>query len=280
MVAIEPTPGIHKGVPFIDYLRWPILSQSVLKEGRESMAHLHAALLGHTAIEPTDDMILGSALHTAFLEPDLFSEKVALWNGKRRYGNEWDAFQWQHRGKAILTPGFYERCVGMVEALRRHPEVMAWQDRIEAVEVSCVGSVAGVPFKGRVDALTADPIWDIKKTRKTTDRAINATILAFGYHIQAYCYRELFNRDRFCLAFVEDRVPYDVRVVELSDTWLKIGEQETVGLLQSYQHCMKTGVWPGRSDTIEIIEPPTFLSDLYSAADEITFEGEAAFVKE
>lgn len=271
-----PKPGIHKGVPFAEYLRWPLLSQSVLKKGTESMGHLRYAMLRETGIKPTDDMILGSALHTAFLEPEQFGDRVALWDGPRRVGAVWEQFCADNADKAILTEGMFERCKVMVEALRSHPKVAEWLHRTEAVEVSCVGEIEGVPFKGRVDALTEDPIWDLKKTGSTDDRSLATTIYTFGYHIQAYIYMRLFKRERFCLAFVEDTPYHDVRVVELSQAWLKVGEQEALELIGRYKACLRTGHWPGRSEEIDVLEPPPWLSDRH--ATEITIGGESAFV--
>lgn len=275
------SPGIYHGITFTDYQRWPLMSQSVLKCGKQSMKHLKCALDGQREFVSTDDMLLGSALHTAFLEPAEFPNRVALWEGGRRYGKEWDAYCNENASKVILTQGYHEKLCGMVAALRADRRIQEWAGRVEGVEVSCVGNICGVPFKGRVDAITADPIWDLKKTVKMDDHSINSTIKNFGYHIQAHCYRKLFGRDRFCLAFVEDSPPFDVRVVELSPAWLRIGRDDTNALLGRYLHCVEHNKWPGVSEEIDLIEPPTYLSDEYAEddADAITFNGVGAFGK-
>src|SRR5688572_22040706 len=106
-----PEPGIHLGVPFADYLRWPFLSQSTLKEGRNSMAHLKARLDGQRSITVTDDMVLGSALHCAFLEPELMLQKVAVWDGDARRGKAWDEFCEENAGCFLLTRNMHTKLV-------------------------------------------------------------------------------------------------------------------------------------------------------------------------
>ena len=62
--------GTYHNLPLADYLRVPMWSQSSLKEAGKSAAHAKAAREGHTRTPPSDAMILGSALHLAFLEPE------------------------------------------------------------------------------------------------------------------------------------------------------------------------------------------------------------------
>lgn len=256
MTVTVPGKGLHKHIDFGTYLRWPFLSQSTLKEGRWSMAHMKAAIDGERVKEPTDDMILGSALHVAFLEPETMPTRVVKWDGGARRGGDWTAFCQEHAGKIILTANMYENLVGMVRALRKHPEVRRWTAKVQDVEVSAIGDVFGVPFKGRTDALTADPLVDLKKVRSADLRMFTNSALTFGYDIQACIYRELFNRDRFMLIAVEDSPPYDVVPFELSPGMIRHGEREAKGLIQSYQNCMRSGVWPGRSDEVVQLELP------------------------
>jgi hypothetical protein len=268
--------GLHFDVPFQEYLSWPLLSQSVLKEGRASMSHLKAARDGARVKCATDDMLLGSALHCAFLEPEAMLKKVILWEGGRRYGKSWEAFQEEQNGKIILTEGHYENLVGMVQSLRRHPVVKHWTAHIEAVEVSAVGKIDGVALKGRCDALTPEPLVDLKKVATADPRVITKTVLNFGYHIQAFIYCRLFQRRRFLLICVEGSPPYDVVAYELSAAFLRQGEREAGELLARYKSCLQSGEWPGRSDDIVILEPPEW----FGTKDEITIDGAAAFTEE
>jgi hypothetical protein len=272
-----PAPGLYPGVPFADYLAWPLPSQSSLKEGRNSMAHLHAAELGERVKAPTDDMLLGSALHTCFLEPELMPDHVALWTGERRAGAVWRAFCAEHEGKVILTRGLHEKLMGMLPKLRRHPFVREWAARIEHVECAVVGEMRGVAVKGRCDALTPEPMVDIKKVRTTDPAAFTRALVGFGYHLQASMYRRLFNRERFVLLLVEDEPPFDVVPYELSPAFLRAGARELDTLLDRYKFCRDRGAWPGRSEDPEpvLLEPPDWL--VGEDAGGITIGGVGAF---
>jgi hypothetical protein len=278
-----PAPGLHFNVPFAEYLRWPLMSQSILKCGRErdgSMLHLKYAMDEQGTEDVSDDMALGSALHTAFLEPEQMLERIAKWCGARRAGKEWEAFCDANQDKTILTPLMHEKLQGMVKALRRHPEVRKWLGRLVDVEVSAVGNLHGLPFKARADALTDDPLWDLKKVRSGDERTVVQTIYDFGYHIQGYIYRELFGRDRFCLGLVEGTPPFDVRVVELSPDWIKLGKAETIDLVTRVKRCLDANVWPGRSDKIEVIEPAPWMIENSGIAQDVTIGGQSAFSSE
>ncbi len=278
------TPGTYPDVPFAEYLTWPLMSQSVVKKGRReggSMRKLKCAIDGDNKKPPTDLMILGSGLHCCFLEPELMPTKIALWEGSARRGAEWEEFKAEHAGKAILTQEMHRKLTGMVKALRRRDEIREWASRIEAVELSCVGEIDGVPFKARCDGLTDDPIWDLKKFSSVDDRTVDQTIWTMGYHIQGYVYTTLFNRSRFCLGLVEDSEPYETRVIELSPRWLEIGRLETRDILRQVKECAssKPPSWPERYTGIDVVEPPAFVEDRFGSerAKGITIGGVAAF---
>lgn len=267
--------GVYQDISFPEYIHWPILSQSTLKWGLESMRHLKFALDGIGREEITDAMTLGSALHVSFLEPAKAESRVVKWEGGRRYGKEWNAFVDEHRDQIILTDTQFDKLTGMIAALRENAEVSRWMKRVEAVEVSAVGPVQGVRMKARADALTNDPLWDLKKISSTDDRTILSSIWDYGYDIQAHVYREIFKRDRFCLGFVEESAPHDVRVVELNANWKRLGKARTTGLIQAMKHCQQTKHWPGRTEGIDQIEPADWMMEQGGAALDITFNGEA-----
>lgn len=269
---VVPSPGLYPGVDFEDYLRWPLLSQSVLKHGRESMAHLKAAIDGARTVKITDDMTLGSALHTAFLEPELAARRIAVWEGERRAGKAWDEFCMENVGRYKLTLNMHERLIGMVRSLRAHPVVREWLGKIEATEMSGIGTIRDVPIKGRCDAVTPDPLVDLKKVSCGDLHAITRTILDFGYHLQGYIYRRIFDRERFMLITVEDAPPYDVVACEMSPAMLREGEREVLRLLDQYRWCRDRNEWPGRSNEIVQIELPEWLLEL-DEHEQVTFGG-------
>jgi len=257
----EITTQIVLQLPFAQYLARKELSQSVLKVGRKSMKHLKAAWDEEIQTVPTDDMILGSALHTAFLEPEQMPNRVVKWTGGARRGKEWEQFKAYNADKYILTENMHEQLVGMCKSLRQHREVRAWLSHIEDVEVSGFGMVNGVRMKGRIDALTSDPLIDLKKVADGDKGLFRKNALWLGYHIQAAVYCELFQRDRFILMTVESDPPYDVVPWQISDDLMKRGRQEMHQLLDRVADCIEKNRWPGRAETIEVLDDPMGVSD-------------------
>ena len=245
-------------VPFAEYLKWPHVSQSSLKQGRISMLHMLHAM--NTDVVPTDPMNLGSALDCAFLEPELLPKKVVLWEGKRRAGKEWDEFKTEHRGKIILTNGYYEHFQGMLRNLRKHPEMRKWMSSPGDVQVSHTAEIQGVMVKGRIDKLTNDPIIDLKSSGIELDETRFATqAVKLGYHIQGAIYLRLFNRKRFILGVVENTAPYDVVMFELSPELLAIGDAQAMLLLSAWKACCENNHWPGRNDELVTLEVPKWM---------------------
>jgi hypothetical protein len=256
-----PEPGTYYTVPFEDYLRWPCLSQSTIKQARDSMAAMRSAVLGERTKVPTDDMLLGSAMHTAFLEPELMPQRVAEWKGGARRGTAWDEFRAEHEGKVILTETMHAKLVGMMRAVRAHPWVRsALLPAITSTEVSAVGTIEGALVKGRADGILPDMVVDLKKMQSGDIRRVLSTVVSFGYHIQAAVYSHLFQRSRFVLLVVEDSPPFDVVPYELSPAFIRAGDRETRDAIQRYTFCERTGVWPGRSNEPVMLEVPEWLA--------------------
>ncbi len=273
-----PQLGLHRNVPFADYLKWPLLSYSVIKHGRApggSMKRLKAAYDGELLKPPTDDMVLGQALHVAFLEPELMVSKVASFAGVRR-GSQWEQFKEENAGKAILTAKMHDRLIEMTRAIRSHKWVSENVPLNMDTEVSAVGTFHGATVKGRADLLIGDAIVDVKKMSGVDIRTITNTIFRFGYHIQGAVYRKLFDRSRVILICVEDKRPFDCVPVELMDDVLDRGEDEASEVIDQYRFAVKTNTFAGQSDDLLPINVPEWMQDADAAA-QITIGGESAF---
>lgn len=259
--TLPPAPGLHQNVPLVEYLGWDCWSCSTIKEGLESMAHAKASKDDEMERKVTDDMFLGSAMHCAFLEPELMPTKVICWDGGTRRGKEWDAFSAEHAGKVILTENTHAKLIGMSRSLRKHPQVRQWLSAIDATEVSAVGMLEGVLMKGRADALLPVPVIDLKKVRSGNRRSMWYTVRDFRYDIQAAIYTRLFGRTKFILLTVEDAPPYDVVPYELPAERIEAAWRETVQVLHQIRQCEKAARWPGRCDGIETLDEPTWANN-------------------
>ena len=69
-------PGIYEGIPFDDYLKIDAVSNSLLNEFRSCPAR--AKYYMDNGSVSTEAMNMGSALHTAVLEPHLFDSRFVV----------------------------------------------------------------------------------------------------------------------------------------------------------------------------------------------------------
>lgn len=254
--------GTYNHMPFEEYLSLPIWSQSTIKEARKSAAHALAARLHKT--EPTDAMVLGTALHTCFLETDEAADRIVTWEGKVRRGKEWDEFKALYNDKIILTKNQRVACDCMVASMRKSPFVKDMFDKVGDVEVVEIGEVMGLRFKARADALAGEIGIDIKKVANGDPFKFQRAIIDYGYDIQAALYCQLFELDRFILLTVEEEPPYDVVPYELSPAMIRNGLTKLQACVSVVRQAEKSQLWPGRSATPVLLDPPEWdmLSDV------------------
>ncbi len=107
---------------------------------------------------------IGTYFHTAILEPDKLDEDCAVYQGIRR-GAQWDKFQADNKGKAIITATEWEQANRLIEAVKKSPVSMARLARGEA-EVSCFTTF--YQDKGEVFSKDGKNILTVDGWRRTT----------------------------------------------------------------------------------------------------------------
>lgn len=219
------------------------------------------------------------AIHALVLEPDTFTAQFAVFEG-RRAGKAYEAFKAENAGKTILNPREFDNAREIAVAIMAHPvagplisapgpteETVLWQRD------------GGLDCKARLDKLIQyvdeasqwsdrPELWTIVdlKTYGTTDpRQIARRVVQLGAHIQFAHYREgvavtrqIPEESIRCLMIVaEDKPPFDVAVVELTDDdALRIGWEKREELLAKVLECERSGKWPGRCPEIVPLELP------------------------
>ena len=99
-----------------EYDKLDAVNWSTLKHLMRSPAHYRAAMLGKS--EDTPALKMGRAIHLAAFEPERWKSDVAIWDGGRRFGKEWDTFQADHRGLELLKADEAEEALAIGEAAR------------------------------------------------------------------------------------------------------------------------------------------------------------------
>lgn len=263
-----PDVGLHRGVPAVIYHGWAGASQSRLKLMRDkSPAHVRWDM-EHPS-EQTAALILGAAVHTAVLEPDLFPQLyVRAPAGDRRtkaVKDAWATLEDLHPNATLLAPKDFDTCIAIRDAVAAHP---ATQHMLEGdAECSAVwrDEETGVLCRGRFDDLAAGigAITDLKTTTDASPFRFPRTVYDYGYHIQAAMYLRGaaalgLNVDSFGIIAVEKEPPYAVAVYQLEPAAIYDGGRELDKLLAQWAECERTGCWPSYDTNIVKIDLPAW----------------------
>lgn len=298
-------PGIYPNMPMELYHKLPCASNSRLNKLARSPAHLKAYLEEPDA--DTKALRIGRAIHTAVLEPDLFSMtftvadrceatyKTGARSGERceNAGSIYSAREgWlcgQHKGKqtesdderTVLAPDAYATALAARDAIYRHPGAKTLLDDAHEKELVVVWAdpETGVLCKARYDALTRKfgAIIDLKSCTDASKRAFERTIYARGYDIQGAHYlngaeaNDIPLMHGFVHVAVEKEVPV-AAAYRLDDKVVEAGRARLSRLLKMYDRCMTTNEFPGYSDLVEDVSIPAWAWDQID--DELGLRGE------
>ena len=98
-------------------------------------------------------------------------------------------------------------------------------------EVPNINYVFGLPFRGKADLLCQDRVVDIKTTSDIDNWEYNKYF--YGYDIQAYLYKELFDKDTFEFVVIDKRTK-KVITDEASLDFLRSGERKVERAVKNY----------------------------------------------
>ena len=279
-------PGIFRGESFEEYQVIEAVNNSSLKHMTRSAAHFYAEVLDpeREAKAPSDALILGNAIHTAILEPDLFVHKYAVvpddapkrptsvQRSAKKPSDDtvaaiefWDRFNAENAGRIILTKDQAEICRKVSRKFlssntaqflfsKGQPEVsLVWEDPIE--EVLC---------KGRADWINDTMIIDIKSSIDASEAEFSRAAFNYDYAMQAAFYldgyKALTGKELiFVIAVFEKAPPFECRFYVVSDKMIDFGRKKYRALLAKYAKAAKTGIWEGYTDELTTLELPSWV---------------------
>lgn len=267
-MSLDPTPGVHRNIPDLEYRLWSGASQSQLSILKKSPAHLKASI--DQPSEQTGAMALGSAVHCAILEPEKFKTRYGIVPddvdrrsaaGKQRYGD----LVAQFGDRLIGESEYHEIIVPMREAVVAHSVGGLMLREAEFVEGSVFwrDETTGIGRKARIDGYSLElrTIFDLKTTADASRDEFASSIYRLGYHRQGAFYTEALRRfgqnvEHFVIVCVEKKPPFAVATYRLTNEALLAGEVEVRRLLKVYDKCVQTDQWPGYSEKLVDIGIP------------------------
>jgi exodeoxyribonuclease VIII len=259
-------PGVYD-LPNNTYHSGPGISKSGLDKIHRCPAWFRHCL--DNPPEQTAAMRLGSAVHTAVLEPEKFDAEfvVAPVVDKRtKKGKEqWAEFCEASAGKDVLTGQEGETIQRIRDAVFAHPAARACLQVPGQAEKSVFwrDSATDELCKCRPDWWRNDGIIvDLKTTRDAAPESFSKSAYQYRYHVQAGYYMdglELATGERprgFVFIAVETAPPYLVSVYAADDQMVLFGQVQYRKDLDLYAQCKAKNMWPGFPEEVLSLHLP------------------------
>lgn len=276
--------GLHKNIPLADYLAMGGLGSTQLGWLAKSPLY-YRYMIDHpeAAAADTDATFIGSAVHMAALEPDLFAATycvepdpfaVAPDAKKPRATNAYkDAVaEIEAAGQMVLRFDQYDQVTTMASAIMSHVRAARLMAKAPERELTLSwrrGDDLERVCRGRADLLGDGVLVDLKTTRNLR-KFSPFGVTQFGYHRQAAWYvdglRRLGREVRYVFFIaIESEPPYDVGVFELQADALELGKRENEDLLLTLEECEAAREWPGMYTEVQVAK----VTDTFAAEVEI-----------
>lgn len=262
--------GIYRGVSMAEYLAVDAVNSHLLGAVAKSPAHARWGIAHPEA--PTSAMRLGSALHSAILEPDRFAVEYTSLpdfhvglvdsNGKpyanpratKQYKELVEAFMSGNQDLEVLSSDEFSVCQSCAEAVHAHEFAGPLIEAAEDVEFVCLFEEPRTKLlcKCRPDFYVAGEciLGDLKTTSDASPTAFARSIFTYGYYRQAAFYVDALRLlgkpvSDFVIVAIEKTPPFAVCVYRLLDEAIDLGRKENAVLLERYKRCVESGDWPG-----------------------------------
>ncbi|MBS1903506.1 MAG: PD-(D/E)XK nuclease-like domain-containing protein [Bacteroidetes bacterium] len=255
----EGVPGIYPSIPFPEYALHDAVNNSKLKEAAKSGAHLKVAL--NEEKPDTESLMIGRAVHTALLEPDLYARDYAIApkcdrrtsDGKAIYNN----FLADNFGKTVIDQATGVLCEQVRDSVMHHPiarklmEAEGWCEQTFLAK----DPLTDVLCKARTDKYMIYEdrftIVDLKTTVDASPDGFPRQVAKYGYDMQGGFYTDIaanlqgVPHTEFIIIAVEKKAPFAVTVWRMSHEALAGGKTKYRAALKTYINCTTTGLYPG-----------------------------------
>lgn len=224
--------GWHNDMSNEDYHGSPGISKSSLDMVNKSINHL---LNRQEVRKETPQMVLGTAVHAAILEPNLWPDGFVRGPDADMRTKEWkDARSALPAGVKLMKPADYDKVEQMAVAALSHPDpVIGYIKNMQGI---AEGSLfqrhpqTGLLIKCRPDFLSPEHkvIVDVKTTKNASPEDFAKSCGQFRYDVQAAMYTDMVTREfggewKFVFIAVENQPPFNVGVYVLSPQDLDFG---------------------------------------------------------
>lgn len=254
---------IIDGLPFPDYLAADAVSKS-------SLWTLHTKSPAHARVEkePSNAMVMGTAVHCAVLEPDEFTERYV--RGPVKEGGEpvskntnvWKEFVEEMGERALAAPD-YDAAMEIRDRLALHPSIRKVLGEGSIREISCFWDdpATGLRCRSRPDAWipSREVMLDLKTTADVRPWHFGRRVTDLGYHAQEAHYTDGWRAcgqdlRAFIFLAVELKPPFAFKLYDLDANAVAEGRAIIRKSLDRWAYCRDRGEWPAYDTDPETLD--------------------------
>ena len=234
-----------------EYRSHPALNASRFKAFIRSPFHFE----NQVDVETTEAMKIGTAIHTALLEPEIYASTIAFMPecDRRTTAGKQIAkeFEEQSVGKLILKHESEDVVIRAIDSVSRHLEWKTLKENQMHKETIIIGEMFGIECKAKIDIidLKKNMIWDIKTCQDASAESFKYEVQDRLYWVQQAFYKMLVEKhygSKFGCGFIatETTEPSATAFHQVSEKELELWEDIVKYKLQQYIACRATDVFP------------------------------------
>jgi hypothetical protein len=262
-------PGAHD-LSIEDYHASAGISRSAISELKKSPLHYWEMYINkHKKKEPSREMIIGSAVHTLFLEPNLFEHYFAIrkkFDGRSNEGKKYKKdFEKKSLGKTIIEEDWVDTIGNIVESLNGHAKATRIiKDASVEKSYYWVDNDTGLLCKARPDIYNQNLqiLSDLKTTKEADPDSFRRNLISGDYHIQAAMQREGIYRitgkvvNDFVFIVAPTERPYKPYIYRIEEEVIEQGLFEFKQALGLLSMCYQSNKWDAERDEIITLTLP------------------------
>lgn len=266
-------PGIYAGIENAAYHGGEGVSKSGLDVLARSPLHYWAKYIdpNREQQEPTPAMRLGTAIHTAVLEPGEFGKRyhvAPVVDRRTKDGKaEWQLAldQAETAGAELISNDDAITCMRIAEQVRSHPTARKVFATGQA-ELSCYWTDAetGLLCKCRPDWLSLPLVVDLKSTDDASASGFQRSAWNYRYWVQAAWYLDGIEQatgqrpEAFVFGAFEKAAPYASAFYFADESMIDMGRREYRKLLRVLADCKASDRWPGYDTDVRPLGLPAW----------------------
>ncbi|HBC6355098.1 PD-(D/E)XK nuclease-like domain-containing protein [Proteus mirabilis] len=192
---------------------------------------------------------IGTAIHAALLEPEVFERDFILEPEiKTRASKEYKELAKIYNADNILINGEVETINNMIESALMNTDFMDYMAAKGKSEVSMFATcpITGLRLKCRFDRLSDSHSYplDVKSCMDATERGFSQAFGKYRYHIQAAFYLYVLKLttgielDQFCFFALQNKPPYTNCMYYIGTESLELGYKQMHEALRKIKECI------------------------------------------